>query len=61
MAADLATLREWLKRQFTAPEFREFLAESLLGMCRIDTIPTRDFADTAARESWPRARAYGNT
>ena len=50
MAADLATLREWLKRRVTAPEFREFLAESLLGMCRIDTIPTRDLADTAARE-----------
>jgi hypothetical protein len=51
MTADLATLREWLKRRVTAPGFREFLAESLLGMCRIDTIPTRDLADTAARES----------
>lgn len=50
MAADPATLREWLKRRVTAPEFREFLAESLLGMCRLDTIPTRDLADTAARE-----------
>jgi acetylornithine deacetylase/succinyl-diaminopimelate desuccinylase-like protein len=50
MAEDLATLRAWLKRRVTAPEFREFLAESLLEMCRIDTIPTRDLADTAARE-----------
>jgi hypothetical protein len=51
MAEHLSTLREWLKRRVAAPEFREFLAESLLGMCRIDTIPTRDLADTAARES----------
>jgi hypothetical protein len=50
MATDLATLRQWLKQRVTAPEFREFLAESLLQMCRIDTIPTRNLADTCHRE-----------
>lgn len=50
MAAELSTLREWLQQRVTTPEFREFLAESLLEMCRIDTIPTRNLADTANRE-----------
>ena len=45
MVTDLDTLKEWLKRRVTTPEFREFLAASLLRMCRIDTIPTRNLAD----------------
>jgi hypothetical protein len=50
MATDLAALRQWLKQRVATPEFREFLAESLLQMCRIDTIPTRNLADTCRRE-----------
>jgi len=50
MAADPATLRQWLKQRVNTTEFREFVAETLLEMCRIDTIPTRNLTDTARRE-----------
>jgi len=50
MATDLATLRGWLKQRTATSEFREFLAETLLELCRLDTIPTRNLADTADRE-----------
>ncbi|UCF96593.1 MAG: M20/M25/M40 family metallo-hydrolase [Spirochaetaceae bacterium] len=50
MPDDLQTLRQWLRGRVAEKEFHEFLAGFLLELCRIDTIPTANIADTAGRE-----------
>jgi acetylornithine deacetylase/succinyl-diaminopimelate desuccinylase-like protein len=50
MAAESTSLREWLEQRTASSEFREYLAETLLELCRVDTVPTRNIADTASRE-----------
>jgi len=48
--SDLRTLQQWLVQRVSEPEFREFLADTLLALCRIDSIPGPHIADTARRE-----------
>jgi acetylornithine deacetylase/succinyl-diaminopimelate desuccinylase-like protein len=48
--SDLSTLQQWLVQRVSEPEFREFLADTLLALCRIDSIPGPNVADTARRE-----------
>jgi acetylornithine deacetylase len=47
---DPRTLQQWLVQRVSEPEFREFLADTLLALCRIDSIPGPNIADTARRE-----------
>jgi len=48
--SDLNSLQQWLVQRVSEPEFREFLADTLLALCRIDSIPGPHIADTARRE-----------
>ena len=48
--SDLNSLQQWLVQRVSEPEFREFLADTLLAVCRIDSIPGPNIADTARRE-----------
>jgi acetylornithine deacetylase/succinyl-diaminopimelate desuccinylase-like protein len=47
---DLTSLQQFLVRRVSEQEFREFMADILLALCRIDTIPGPNIADTARRE-----------
>jgi acetylornithine deacetylase/succinyl-diaminopimelate desuccinylase-like protein len=48
--SDLRKLQQWLVQRVSEPEFREFLADTLSALCRIDSIPGPNIADTASRE-----------
>jgi acetylornithine deacetylase/succinyl-diaminopimelate desuccinylase-like protein len=47
---DPQTVISWLRQRVTTREFQEFLAELLLDLCRVDTIPTGNIVDTTRRE-----------
>lgn len=48
--SDLNSLQQWLVQRVSETEVREFLADTLLALCRFDSIPGPNIADTARRE-----------
>jgi acetylornithine deacetylase/succinyl-diaminopimelate desuccinylase-like protein len=48
--SDLQSFQQWLVQRVSEPDFREFLADTLLALCCIDSIPGPNIADTARRE-----------
>lgn len=48
----LETILEWLKWRVNRKEFKEFLCESLLSLCKIKTIPIKDIKEIAKNETF---------